>query len=231
MRVKDIMTPAVITVGTQATVSEIAKVLMDRKISALPVIDGDGKLCGIVSEGDLMRRINNQADDKRSWWQKMISSQSQDASEFIKSHGRTAREIMTRNVVTVEEDTEISEVARLLESHHIKRVPVTSNGRVVGIVSRSNLLQLVAGQKTKAKPDAGPGDLELRKQVYDVLSHLDFASHGTMNVIVVDGVVELWGWVESEAERDALLLAASEVKGVKNVRDHFGKVSPWLWGA
>jgi CBS domain-containing protein len=231
MHAKDIMTPAVITVGPETTVGEIAELLMSKRVSAVPVVEADGSLCGVVSEGDIMRRVSSEADDKRSWWQKMTSTNSQDAVDYIKVHGRSAQEIMTRNVVTVGEDTAVSEVAQVLESHHIKRVPVVRDGKVVGIISRSNLLQLVAGQKTGVSTAATPGDRELRKQVYDLLSGLDFSSHGTLNVIVTDRVVELWGWVETEAERKALLLAASEVPGVKDVRDHFGKVSPWVWGA
>ena len=231
MLAKDLMNPGVITVGPDTSVTDIAALLMDKNISAVPVIGDDKKLCGIVSEGDLMRRISSDGDDKRSWWLKMVSSNSEEAYDFLKAHGRTAKDVMTKNVETVSEDTEISEVAQILESHHIKRVPVTDDGKVVGIISRSNLLQLVAGQKTELKDQVSINDRDLRRQVYDSLSDKNFASHGTLNVIVVNGVVELWGWVETETERNALLLAASEVPGVHEVKDHFGKVSPWVWGA
>lgn len=231
MLAKDLMNPAVVTVGPDASVSDIAALLMEKRISAVPVIENDSKLCGIVSEGDLMRRISSEGDDKRSWWLKMTASNSEEARDFLKARGRTAKDIMTRNVTTVNEDTEVSEVAQLLESRHIKRVPVTDDGKVVGIISRSNLLQLVAGQKTEVKSQISLTDRELRRQIYDVLSNKNFASHGSLNVIVSDGEVELWGWVETEAERDALILAASEVPGVKTISDHFGKISPWVWGA
>lgn len=231
MQAKDIMTPTVVTVGPEETVSAIANLLMSKKISAVPVLDKERQLCGIVSEGDLIRRISDDADDNRPWWLKMMSSNSEQAGDFIKAHGRTAKDVMTKNVATVDENMEICDVAHKLEANRIKRVPVMSGDQLVGIISRSNLLQVVAGQKTEIAKAATPGDRALRKQVHDHLNDQNFTSHGSLNVIIDDGVVELWGWVETETERDALILAAKEVPGVTEVRDHFGKVSPWVWGA
>lgn len=230
MQAKDVMVPDVVTVGLEAKVKDIADLLVAKQISAIPVVDKDGKLAGIVSEGDLLRRMAEGADDKRPWWLRMMATGSEDASAFIKSHGRTAEQVMTKNVVTVEEDADLSEVAHLLESNRIKRVPVMRDGQVVGIVSRSNLLQVIAGQKMETKKTYLVSDREIREQVHKSLSKKDFVSHGTLNVIVDDGIVELWGWVESDVERDALVLAASEVDGVKEVKDHFGRISPWVWG-
>ncbi len=230
MQANDIMTPNVVTVRPEMPVSEIAELLVLNKISAVPVVDNNDTLVGIISEGDLLRRLSSSAGDDRPWWVKMMSSQSQDASEFIKVHGRTAQDVMTRNLITVDETAELSEVAHTLETHRIKRVPVVKDGKIVGIVSRSNLLQAVAGKKTEVKKSATLSDRDIRQQVYKSLSEQGFASHGSMNVMVEDGIVELWGWVESETERKALLLAASEIPGVKDVRDHFGKISPWVWG-
>lgn len=230
MQVSDIMTPRVFSVNAETSVSEVADLLMKKKISAVPVLGKDGKLLGIVSEGDLMRRLAADADDERSWWMVNLASQEDEARDFIKVHGRTAQDIMTRNVVTLSEDMDVASVAKLLESNRIKRAPVVRNGKVVGIVSRSNLLQAVAGQRTQSNGDVRLSDREIRTLVHEVLSKKDFTSHGALNVIVEDGVVELWGWVDSEAERKALVLAASEVSGVKKVEDHFGRVSPWIWG-
>ena len=231
MRAKDIMTPNVITVRNDVPVSDVAALLLEKNVSAVPVVGEDGRLSGIVSEGDLMRRLSEGADDDRPWWLKMMATNVGSANDFIKSHGRVAGDVMTRNVVSVSEDDELNEVAHVLEANRIKRVPVVNEGRVVGIISRSNMLQVIAGQKTEVKKSVTVNDRDLRKQVYDVLSNKGFASHGSLNVIVDDGVIELWGWVETEPEREALLLAASEVEGVKEVRDHFGKISPWVWGA
>jgi len=231
MQAKDIMTPVVHSVRTDTSVGDIADLLMEKRISAVPVLDDNDALVGIVSEGDLIRRLSGGADDHRPWWLTVMSSRAEDASDFIKAHGRTAQEVMTRNVVTVSEEDELNEVARALESHRIKRAPVVRDGKLVGIVSRSNLLQAVAGQKAEIKKSATLDDREIRTLVHQALEANGFVSHGTLNVIVDKGVVELWGWVESQAERDALLLAASEVDGVKEVKDHFGRVAPWVWGA
>ena len=231
MRAKDIMSPNVITIGLDASVEAIAQLLMDKRISAAPVVDGDGNLAGIVSEGDLVRRISGEDGDQKSWWMKILTSDVDKADSFIKVHGRRAKDIMTRNVITVEEDTELSDLARTLETHRIKRVPVLRDGKLAGIVSRSNMLQVVATRKIDIRPYPAPGDREIREQVHDVLVAKGFATHGSLNVIVDDGIVELWGWVETEPERDAMLMAAAEVQGVKKVKDHFGKVAPWVWGA
>ncbi len=232
MLVKDIMTPNVISVGPETQVGEIAELLMEKKISAVPVLAGDGKLVGLVSEGDLIRRLSDDADEDRPWWVIALTSQTEEAKDFIKAHGRTARDVMTKNVVTVDEEMELGAVAHLLEANRIKRAPVVRGDEVVGMVSRSNLLQAVA-RRTESPdkaPDWAPSDREIRARVQAALNEKAFSSHGAINVIVEDGAVELWGWVNSEEEREALLLAAKEVEGVREVRDHFGRVSPWLWG-
>ncbi len=230
MLVKDIMTPTVFSVGPDMGVGEIAELLMEKKISAVPVLSEDGGLLGVVSEGDLIRRLSADADEDRPWWVLKMASRAEEAREFIKAHGRTAEDVMTRNVVTLSEDMDLSEAAHELESNRIKRAPVVQDGKVVGIVSRSNLLQAVAGKKAETTSSPASSDRDIRVKVHETLTSKGFASHGALNVIVEDGVVELWGWVNSEAERDALLLAASEIEGVKEVRDHFGRIKSWEWG-
>lgn len=230
MQVSDIMTPKVFSVEAGTGVGDIAELLMKKKISAVPVLEENGKLLGIVSEGDLMRRLAADADQEEPWWMLKLASPEREARDFIKAHGRTAKDIMTRNVVTLTEDMDLAAVAQLLESNRIKRAPVLRDGKVVGIVSRSNLLQAVAAERSGTNGEARLSDREIRNLVHDTLSSKEFASHGALNVIVEDGVVELWGWVESDAEREALLLAAGEIEGVKQVKDHFGRVSPWIWG-
>lgn len=230
MQVKDIMTPEVISVRPDAAVGDIAELLMNEKISAVPVLTDDGKLMGVVSEGDLIRRLSGDADEGRPWWVAALSSRANDAKDFIKSHGRTAKDVMTKNVVTAEEETDLGEVAHLLEANRIKRMPVVRGDIVVGMVSRSNLLQAVARGSAKPSNAPAPSDRELRASVQEALRNCGFTTYGSTNVIVEDGVVELWGWVESEEERQALLLAAKEVDGVSEVRDHFGRISPWRWG-
>ncbi len=230
MLVKDIMTPEVVSVGPGAPVGEIAELLMKEKVSAVPVLADDGKLMGVVSEGDLIRRLSGEADDGRPWWVAALTSRAEEARDFIKSHGRTAADVMTKNVVSVTEEAGLGEVAHLLEANRIKRAPVVRGDVVVGMVSRSNLLQAVARGTAAPGTAPAPSDRELRASVQEALRNCGFSNFGSTNVIVEDGVVELWGWVETDDEREALLIAAKEVDGVSEVRDHFGRVSPWLWG-
>ena len=141
MQARDVMTPDVVSVRVNTSVGEIAELLMEKRISAVPVLGDNNVLVGIVSEGDLIRRLSSSADEQRPWWVTIMSSNAEDASDFIKAHGRTAQEVMTSNVVTVSEEAELSDVAHVLESNRIKRTPVVRDGKLVGIISRSNLLQ------------------------------------------------------------------------------------------
>ena len=164
MRAKDVMTSPAVTVRPDATVEEVAKLLLRRAISAVPVTGEDGGLSGIVSEGDLMRRVESGTERVPSWWLRAFGDDDAAARDYAKSRGRRAADVMTREVVTVGEDATLPEIAALLERHRIKRVPVVRDARVVGIVSRANLLQGLASQPAHA-PAPPPGDDALRKRV------------------------------------------------------------------
>ncbi|MBT4044077.1 MAG: CBS domain-containing protein [Rhodospirillaceae bacterium] len=222
MRAKDIMTTDVATISPEMAVAEIAQLLMDNKISGAPVIDAAGKAVGMVSEGDLLQQVGLSGGAKRSWWLRLVSTPEQDARDFVKSHGRTAGDIMTTDVVSITEDTSTAEIARLLEERRIKRVPVLRDGALVGIVSRGNLLHALAGHRDDGPAEPTADDRTVRQAVSQALQSKGWASHGATNVIVTDGVVELWGWVETEVERKAMLVATQEVPGVQKVIDHLG---------
>ena len=227
MRAKDIMTTNVATITTDTDVGAIAQVLMDKNISALPVVDSAGRPVGMVSEGDLLHQVGLGGDAPRSWWLRLVSNPEQDAKDFVKSHGRTAGDIMTEGVISIGEDATVSEIAQLLEERRIKRVPVLRDGILVGIVSRSNLLQALAShQESGSAATPSADDRTIRQGVHDALQGKGWTSHGATNVIVTNGVVELWGWVETTAERKAMLLAAQEVSGVQKVVDHLGAIPP-----
>jgi CBS domain-containing protein len=216
MLAKDVMTTPVLTVSPDATVMEVAKLLLDRHISAAPVVDADGKLLGVVSEGDLMRRAEAGTERRTSWWLSLISDPQDDAREYLKSHGLHAGEVMTRNVLSVSEDTSLQEIAALLEKHRIKRVPVLRDGKVVGIVSRANLLQALVAQPRPAAVAAD--DRALRQTVLEALTATG-ARTTYVNVVVSEGVVHLWGMAHSDEERSALRVAAEAVPGVKSVEE------------
>jgi CBS domain-containing protein len=224
------MTAKVVTVTPDTPVGEVARILLERRISGVPVVDTSGRLVGIVTEGDLMRRPELETERRRPWWLGMVADERAQAEEYAKAHGSRAEDVMTRNVVTVTEDTPVSDIARLLERHRIKRVPVVRDGTLVGIVSRANLIQGLAAHR-EAAPAPARDDRSIREQITRTFDREGWVTHGPLNVIVRNGVVELWGFVESREERDALRVAAQSVPGVVAVEDHLGTVQPWLWGS
>jgi CBS domain-containing protein len=230
MRAADLMTTNVVTVGAQTPVHEIATLLLTRRISAVPVVNQDHRLVGIVSEGDLMRRPENDTERRHSWWLAAIASRQQKAGEYIKAHGQTAGEVMTSKVFTVTADTPAHEIATLLETHHVKRVPVVEDGRVVGIVSRANLLHGLAATKG-GKPSGDPvEDRTIRDTLNESLSEEIGMDMALVNVVVDDGVVQLWGLVKSGIEKKAAEVAAENVDGVKKVQNYLGQVPEWVMG-
>jgi CBS domain-containing protein len=225
MRAKDVMTSPVVTVTPDATVQEIAKLLIERGISAVPVIDQGGRVIGIVSEGDLMRRVEGAAERHRSWWLRLFSDATTDAAEYVKSHGRRAADVMTRDVVTVGEDTPLHEIAALLEQRRIKRVPVVRDGRVVGIVSRANLLHGLATRSTDT-PVPSADDEAIRTRILTTLRDEVGGMTQFVNVVVNNGVVDLWGMAESAEVARAIQVAAENTPGVRDVRQRVTVVLP-----
>jgi CBS domain-containing protein len=226
MRADDVMTMEVVSVSPDTHIRDVAKKLLQYHVSALPVLDDQGKLLGIVSEGDLMRRRESGTERQSSWWLRLLENPDESASEYVKSHGTHAKDVMTKDVITVAEDTPVSKIAELLEKHRIKRVPVVHDGRVVGIVSRANLLHGLIAQKA---PVAAPtGEKDLRKAVLDEIR--EAGVRFLIDVVVADGgVVHLWGAVETEAEKEALQVAAENTPGVSSVVNHVG-VYPQIAG-
>ena len=230
MLARDVMTAAVVTVTSDARVEDIAKLLLDKHISAVPVVDSADRLVGMVSEGDLMRRRENETERHRSWWLNLLVGPADQARDYVKVHGHTAEDVMTRDVVTVGEDTPVGEIAEILEKRRIKRVPVVREGKVVGIVSRANLLHGLAAHKDQISVAPSSDDRTIRKQVMELVAREGWITHGSLNVLVTDGAVELWGWVDSEEERKALKIAVAEIPGVRSLEDHLGSVPPYLRG-
>ncbi len=232
MLAKDIMTLNVITIAPSLGVEEISQLLLSCNISGVPVVDAEDRLIGLVSEGDLLRRRECGTERQRSWWLGLLASSEERAREFVKTHGRTAEQVMTREVITVTADTPVGEIARILERRRIKRVPVVEDGKIVGIVSRANLLHGLATHKDRISLTPSLDDRAIQEQVQEQVQALvaneDWITHGSLNALVVDGVAELWGWVDSEDERKALLIAVGELDGVKVVVDHLGSVPPFL---
>jgi len=220
MQARDVMTSTVITVTPETTVRELAQLLVRHRISAAPVVDDDQHVIGMVSEGDLLHRSETDTDIKpgrQSWWLKMIGADG--AADYVKANARTVGEIMSREPVCVTEDTALAEIASVLESHHIKRVPVLRGGRLAGIVSRSNLVQALASAAVEAAAPASASEKDIRAMLMGELAGHGWAFPGR-NIVVRDGVVHLWGTVWSSDQLDAMRIAAERTPGVKRVEDH-----------
>ncbi|SOE53270.1 BON domain-containing protein [Burkholderia sp. OK233] len=219
MRASDVMTSNVISVMPDMTVREVAKIFIDKGISGAPVIDTEGHVTGMISEGDLLRRVELGTDaPQRSSWLEFFSS-TDDARDYIKTHAPKVRDVMTVDVVFVSEDTPLSEVAGILETRRIKRVPVTRAGQLVGIVSRANLVQALASLPAEPAADVTLSDADIRATLMGELTGHKWAFAGR-NIVVNDGVVHLWGIFHSMEAVEAVRIAAESIPGVKRVEDH-----------
>jgi CBS domain-containing protein len=221
MIAKDVMTPNVITVNQNTSVTTIAKLLLERHISAVPVIDQAGTMVGVVSEGDLIRRPEEGTEPPKSWWLELISVPEDAARAYAKSHGQTAADVMTRSVISVKEDTPVAEIASLLEKNRIKRVPVVRDGRPIGIVSRANLIQALAARSTAA-PAVSADDRTIRENILAVLDNESWVGASNLNIVVENGTATVWGITQTEDVRDAINVAVENVPGVKSVQNHVG---------
>ncbi len=218
MRAHQIMTRPVVSVTPDTTILEAAKTMLEKHVSGLPVIDGAGKLVGIVTEGDFIRRAEIGTQRKRGRGLKFILGPGKSASDFVHEHGSKVSEVMTTSPSTVTEDTALAEIVDLMERNNIKRVPVMRGDRVVGIVSRANLLQAVASLAHQV-PDPTADDDHIRNRIIDALEKNDWCPFG-LSVIVRDGIVHLSGVITEERSRQAAVVAAENVQGVKKVHDH-----------
>ena len=229
MKASEVMVSDVISVGEDACVQDVAKLLLKHRISAVPVVNGKSALVGIVSEGDLVRRVESGTERPSSWWLELLKGTEERARDFVREHSRRIADVMTREVVTVAPEADLGDIVSLLERHAIKRVPVVENGRLVGIVSRANLLQgLAAIAKTKEQR-ATVEDRELRQRVIDKLKTEQWAPLH-LNVTVTGGIVDVWGLVNSPAEKTATRVAVEEVPGVTAVNDNLSIMPSVAYG-
>jgi len=220
MKARDVMVAKVIGVGPDASVQEVAAILLHNRISAVPVVDGKGKLVGIVSEGDLLRRAEAGTQKRRPVWLEFLTSKEALADEFVKTHSRKVTDVMTREVITAAPDIPVGDLATLLEKNNIKRVPIVDGGKVVGIVSRANLLQALASLKMEKSPKSESVDSVIRENVLAELKTKPWTNPSLVNVTVQDGTVNLWGVVDSPAEKKAIRVLAEVTPGVLAVNDN-----------
>ena len=208
----------VVSVHPDTYVADAIKLLAEHDVSALPVVDGEGNLLGILSEADLIHRVEIGTEKHRPSWLEAVTGASTLAEEFAKSHGKEVGEIMTTDVVSVSEETPLAEIATLFERKRIKRVPVVKDGKLVGVVSQSNLIQALASVMGRMDQH-DETDRQIRLELQSRLRQQSWTDFGSRNITVSDRVVHLWGLVGSEAERKALTALAEGVPGVSRVAD------------
>ena len=218
MNAADMMTSPAMTIGPQATVRDAAWTMLTLRISALPVADSQGRLVGILSEGDLLRRAETGSERRRSWWGRLGIGSETLASEFVKSHGRRVADIMTRSVITVQEDTPAHEIARLMELHAIKRVPVVQDGQLLGVVSRADFLTALVAMQQSADGEIAD-DAALRARIVARLDAMPWIRPSIVNLAVRGGVAELTGFSDSDAQRLAVRIVVEETPGIHAVED------------
>lgn len=225
MKAKDVMTSTVISVQPNATILQAAQQMLQHHISGLPVITQSGEIVGILSEGDFLRRREIATERRHSRWLEFLMGPGKLAVEYAHSHGRKVAEVMTTEVHTVTEDTTLEDIVELMERRRIKRVPVMRGKEVVGMVTRSNLMRaMVSLARAEQKP--ANDDATIRETLLAEMQKESWAPAAMVNVVVRDGVVELWGVVIDERQREALKVAAENIPGVRAVKDHMVWVEP-----
>ena len=225
MRAADVMRHKVVTVTPEMTVAEAARLMLQHGVSGLPVTDDKGALVGMVTEGDLLRRAETGTERRRPHWLEFILGPGRMAVDYVHAHGRKVAEVMTRKPIAITPDTPLEAVVDLMERHRIKRLPVLDGGRIVGIVSRANLLPALAHLAAAAPPTA-PADADLRAAVLAAIDKQRWAMRSSIDAVVSGGVVDLRGVILDERERQALRVVAENVAGVKEVHDHLVWVEP-----
>ena len=225
MKAADIMTSRVISVAPDASILECIRLMLQYRISGLPVIDAAGSLVGVVTEGDFLRRVEAGTARKRPRWLEFIAGPGRLADEYVHSHGRKVAEVMSPEPIAISEDTPLEEVVRVMEQRRIKRLPVMRGSKVVGIVSRANLLHALASVAREAAP-AAKDDQVIRERVLAEIAKQPWPPRDLIDVTVRNGVVELWGVVTADHQREAAAVCAENIPGVKQVANHLAWIEP-----
>ena len=225
MKAADVMTPDPVSISPDASITEAIGVMLERKFSGLPVVDARGSLVGIVTEGDLLRRTETGTQRKRPRWIEFVLGPGRLATEYVQTTGRKVEDVMTPEVQTVTEEAPLDKIVHLMERHQINRVLVVRENKVVGIVTRANLLHALASVAAEAKPGLAT-DTAIRERLYAELKAQPWAPVGLINVVVRNGVVHLSGTLFDERHRGAIRVAAERIPGVKAIDDHLVWVDP-----
>ena len=218
MRARDFMTRRVHSVRPTASVNEIVRMMVRRHVSAVPVVDGNRRVLGMISEGDLLRRVEIGTDRRKSWWYALLADPTTRARDYVKANAASAADIMTTPVISISDTTDVTEIVDLMQRSDIKRVPVVKGGKLVGIVSRRDVIRSL-GKTPSGAARARGDDASIRELLRKKLSTLGWADAALVNFIVEKGVIELNGLVPSADQRDAIRVMAERIPGVRKVKD------------
>jgi len=216
--IADVMTTEVVTVTPVTPIRDIAELLYRRRISGVPVVDADRRLLGVIGEGDLIVHADTIGEQRPAWWVRLFADETGLARDYVRTHGEKAGDVMRTDVVTIPETADIAEAAKLFHRHQIRRLPVLRDGKLLGIVTRSDLLKVLAS--SKATPHISADDRTIRARLLAHLAAQPWAQLSTKNIIVENGTVHLFGFVQNDEERQALHIAADSIPGVAGVEDH-----------
>jgi len=225
MKAHEIMTTAVVTAKPETPVQEIAALMTAKRISGVPVLGTQGHLLGMVSQSDLLQRKEIGTVPRHKWWLRVFSDPDRLAREYSKTHGMRAQDVMTRHVITVQADANLNEVAAILDRSKIKRVPVLRDGKMVGLIARSDLVKVLS-QTASAEATGNVHDGDLQRVLNDKMKSQPWLDASFLNVIVENGTVQLWGLVSSDDQREALRTLVEETAGVKKVDDRLSVGRP-----
>jgi len=226
MQVSEIMTPRPLSVAPDTTIVETARMMLAHRISGLPVTRANGEVVGVVTEGDLLRRAETGTERQRSRWLELLLGPGRLARDYIGAHACKVGEVMTTDIAVVSPQEPLARVVELMEKRHVKRVPVVEDGRLVGIVSRADLVRALLAGLTEKQHASPKSDSEIREAIIATIDKEPWGPRFSVEVTVEDGVVDLYGTLTDDRERTALKVAAENVAGVTAVRDHLVWVEP-----
>ena len=229
MKAQDIMTRDVTTVSPNTSVSDIAAVMVEKHISGVPVLTDNGQIIGMVSQSDLLHRAELGTERTYKWWFRTFADSNALAQDYAKAHGRKAHDIMSRYVVSVRDDAELRDVADILDNYRIKRVPVVQEGRLVGIITRGDLVRALS-QVQISKAAKKIDNAALHKTLHDRIRSQYWVNESYISLTVNDGVVELWGFVDTVDQHSALRSLVEETDGVSRVEDKLSVGVPFRGG-
>lgn len=219
MKASEVMTRRVISIEPDASIVQAVRLMLKNHFSGLPVVDRGGKLIGIITEGDFLHRREIGTELRRNAWLVAMFGPEESARDYVHAHGVSVHELMTPEVITVDEDAPLDKVVHLMERHHIKRVPVLRKGKMVGIISRANLLRALASIH-RSSSKTSPNDREIHKRIVADIENRNWAYGADIMVLVRDGIVDLCGTLQDSSQRAALKALVKEQSGVRKLHDH-----------